>query len=174
MFPALNISSSILLLFIYYVIHLVVFFHICKKMLCTCLSPFLFPTYSLNRKPLFEIDCFLHIRLNTQLSDRLLFIPSLRQSGATMESADFFRQILFQPRLLRIRARKTSPVKDNNFYPIHLQILHIQIPNSYQTSSYHADSSTCTCLIFGFCASDRDFASGFLRIPLTVDTLALG
>ena len=28
-----------------------------------------------------------------------------------MESADFFRQILFQPRLLRIRVRKTSPVK---------------------------------------------------------------
>ncbi|WP_237039726.1 hypothetical protein [Phocaeicola faecalis] len=28
-----------------------------------------------------------------------------------------------------------------------------------------ADWSICDCLISGFCSSDREFASGFLRIP---------
>nr|DAK76457.1 MAG TPA: hypothetical protein [Caudoviricetes sp.] len=52
-----------------------------------------------------------------------------------MESADFFRQILFQPRLLRIRVQKTSTVKNSNFHPIHLPNLHIQVSDSYRTSS---------------------------------------
>lgn len=56
-----------------------------------------------------------------------------------MESADFFRQILFQPRLLRIRVRKTSPVKSNNFHPIHLPNLHIQVSDSI---GLHLDMQT--------------------------------
>ena len=44
-----------------------------------------------------------------------------------MESADFFRQILFQPRLLRIRVRKTSPVKNSNLPLIYLLHLHHRV-----------------------------------------------
>ncbi len=47
-----------------------------------------------------------------------------------MESADFFRQILFQPRLLRIRVRETSPVKSNNFLLIYLPDLQYVCPDS--------------------------------------------
>src|SRR5215469_10459798 len=38
-------------------------------------------------------------------------------------------------------------------------------PRHFRTSFCYANSSALYCLIYGFCSSARNFASGFLQIP---------
>jgi len=83
-----------------------------------------------------------------------------------MASADFSRQILFQPGFLLCFRPSVRPpgVRRFTFVPF---TCHIYTLGSGQLSGlvWLATSPPLKCLVCGSCSSGRNFASGFLQIP---------
>lgn len=106
-------------------------------------------------------DVCLHV---VHLLNNLLEVYLLNEANERRKDVPF--------NLHEMLERTAIPVKSNNFPLIYLPDLQYVCPDSLGLRLDMQSRPHTSCLISGFCSSDRGFADGFLRIPLTVDTLA--
>jgi hypothetical protein len=83
-----------------------------------------------------------------------------------MASADFCRLMLQHSRVPHFRLSQISPGKNADLHPMYLPDTPIHSPCSSRALFCFANSPECIGLLSDSCASGRDFASGFLQIPL--------